>query len=254
MKFKAHIMSQLERLKEEIRLPEYILWWVMRAMMVYAFIMTKHSGRPQMVWIMIGANLAVTFVISLFSLIFPKKLFFGRIPFRVQTYIDIFVIAGSFFGHYINIYRYEGVYDKALHVVSGFLTVFIGYELMKALLPKKELPKFWGAFGGFSFSFLVMILWEVFEFFSDFILGNANNQGYMQSFCNEVYTDGYFFFKIFGRGNGGAEQLPVLDTMIDIIAAVVGAVIALVIFLIFVKEKKETAAMECEEEKETETV
>lgn len=254
MKFKIHIVSQLERLKEEIRLPEYILWWVMRAMMLFALIMTKRSGRPQMVWIMIGANLAVTFVVSLFSLIFPKKLFFGRIPFRVQTYIDIFVIAGSFVGHYVDLYRYEGIYDKALHVVSGFLTVFIGYELMKALLPKKELPKFWGAFGGFSFAFLVMILWEVFEFFSDFILGNANNQGYMQSFCDSVYVDGYFFFRMFGRGNAGAEQIPLLDTMIDLIAAVVGAVSALVIFLIFVKEKKETVQTEFEEEKETETV
>ncbi len=238
MKFKAHIKSQFERAKSELRLPEYIAWWIMRVMMLVAFFGTLFSDRDYMVWVMIGANFIVTFIVPILSFIFPKSLFLGRIPFRVQTCLDVFVIAGSFFGHYIELYRYEGVYDKALHVVSGFLTVFIGYELMKALLPGKKVPKKWGAFGAFSFSYVVMVLWEMFEFVSDYILGNANNQGYMQGFCNNVYTDGYFFFVLFGRGNAGAEQLPVLDTMIDLAAAVVGSVLALAVFVISAKIKK----------------
>lgn len=256
MKIKVHFKSQLERAKSEITLPEYIIWWVIRGMMLFALISKFIEKRDSMVWVMIGANLAVTFVIPLLSVIFPKKLFFGRLPFRVQTYVDVFVIAGSFFGHYVNLYRYEGIYDKCLHIVSGFVAVFIGYEIMKALSPEKKLPKNWGAFGGFTFSFFVMIMWEIFEFFSDFIL-DSNNQGFSPRFCEDVYRNPdkpvYFFFKIFGYGNPGLgdTQLPVLDTMIDILAAVVGSFVALFIILIFVKEKKEEKIEEDEKEEIT---
>lgn len=247
MKFKNHIKSQFSRAKEEMKLPEYIAWWVMRLMMITALITMIVKERASMSCIMVAANLGVTFVIPLFSLIFSQKLFFGRLPFRVQTYVDIFVIAGSFFGHFVNLYRFEGVYDKALHVVSGFVTVFIGYELMKAVLPQEKLKKSYGIFGGFMFSYFVMIMWEIFEFFSDFIL-DSNNQGFNNRFCEQVYTDSYFFFRIFGRGNAGAEQLPILDTMIDILAAVIGSFIALAVLCIFIKEKKSDKAELCEKE------
>ncbi|MGN0443636.1 MAG: hypothetical protein ACI4F5_03370 [Acutalibacteraceae bacterium] len=253
MKFKNHISSQVERAKKELSLFEYILWWIMRSMMIVALICTMRT-RSTMTWVMVCANLAVMFIIPLFSFIFPNKTFFGRIPFRVQTYIDLFVIAGSFFGHFVDLYRFEGIFDKALHVVSGFVTVFIGYELMKVVEPKNPLTKKTGVFGGFMFSYFVMIMWEVFEFFSDFIL-NSNNQAYTKRFCEAVYTDDYFFFKIFGRGNAGAEQLPVFDTMIDILAAVVGSFIALAVMMIFIKEKKtENTEIAYEEEKEEITV
>ena len=255
MKIKSHFKSQFERAKSELSLPEYIIWWIIRGLMLFAMISKMKENRDSMVWVMIGANLAVTFVIPLLAVLLPRKLFFGRLPFRVQTYVDIFVIAGSFVGHYLNLYRFEGVYDKCLHIVSGFVAVFIGYEIMKALSPEKKLPKKWGAFGGFTFSFMVMVLWELFEFFSDFIL-DSNNQGFSPRFCQQVYRGEttYFFFKIFGNGNPGLEdtQLPVLDTNIDILAAVVGSFIALFLILIFVKDKKEEKAVKPVESADTE--
>lgn len=235
--FKEHIKNQKDRMKSQLSVFEYISWWAIRAMMVFALVAMIIKGRDSMACVMVAANLSVTFIVPVFALIFPQKLFFGRIPMRVQTYINLFVIAGSFFGHFINLYRFEGVYDKALHVVSGFAAVFIGCELMKAIETKKELPKKVIAFGGFTFSYFVMIMWEVFEFFSDFIL-DSNNQGFNQRFCEAVYTDDYFFFRLFGRGNAGLEQLPVFDTMIDILAAVIGSFIALAVIMIFKKEKQ----------------
>lgn len=253
MKMKKHFISQIERSKKEISVPEYIIWWVMRAMMLFALISMSIGDRSFMSCLMVGANLAVMFIVPLFSLLIPNKFFFGRIPFRVQTYVDLFVIAGSFFGHFVNLYRFEGVYDKALHIVSGFVTVFIGYELMKAITPKNKPLKKHSAFGGFMFSYFVMIMWEIFEFFSDFIL-DSNNQAFSQRFCEQVYTDDYFFFKIFGRGNAGVEQLPIMDTMIDILAAVIGSFIALTVLMIFVKEKKTENNIVEENEKEEITV
>ncbi|MGN1347718.1 MAG: hypothetical protein ACI4VI_02120, partial [Acutalibacteraceae bacterium] len=236
MKFKSHISSQVERAKKELSLFEYILWWIMRGMMVVAIICTVKT-RDTAVWLKISGNLVLMFIIPMIAFIFPSKTFLGRIPFRVQTCIDLFIIESSFFGHFINLYRYEGRFDKILHIVSGFVTVFIGYELIKILEPEKPLTKKRGIFGGFMFSYFIMIMWEIFEFFSDFIL-NSNNQAYTKAFCENVYTDSYFFIKIFGRGNAGEEQLPVFDTMIDILAAVVGSFIALAVMMIFIKEKK----------------
>lgn len=253
MKIKKHFSTQIERAKNEISIPEYIIWWVMRAMMVVALVSMIMGDRSFMSCLMVGANLAIMFIIPLISALVPNKFYFGRIPFRVQTYVDMFVIAGSFMGHFIDLYRFEGVYDKTLHIVSGFVTVFIGYELMKAIAPEKKLMKKHAAFGGFMFSYFVMIMWEVFEFFSDFIL-DSNNQGFTPRFCEKVYTDDYFFFKIFGRGNAGVDQLPVLDTMIDIIAAVIGSFVALALLMIFVKEKKESKEKPVEEETEKEEV
>ena len=247
MNFKTHIKSQVQRAKSELKLPEYTAWWIMRIMMIIAFFGTFFSDRGYMVWVMIAANFAAMFSVPILSLIFPQSLFLGRIPFRVQTFLDVFVIAGSFFGHYINIYRYEGIYDKALHVVSGFLTVYIGCEIIKALSPVKKVSKKVEIFSAFSFSYVVMVLWEMFEFVSDYILGNANNQAYMQSFCDSVYTDNYFFFVLFGRGNAGPEQLPILDTMIDLVAAVVGSFLALAVLIITAKIKKKKAETQKEE-------
>lgn len=253
MKIKNHFISQIERSKNEISLPEYIIWWVMRAMMIVALISMIFWKRSFMTCFLVGANLTAMFSVPIFSALVPTKLFLGRIPFRVQTFVDFIVITGSFFGHFINLNRFEGVFDKILHVVSGFVVVFIGYEIMKVIEPEKKLSKKQAAFGGFMFSYFVMVIWEIFEFFSDFIL-NSNNQGFNSRFCESVYTDGYFFFKIFGRGNAGIDQLPVMDTMLDLIAATIGSIIALAILMIFVREKKEernTIAEESEKEEIT---
>ena len=250
MIIKEHFVSQIERAKSEISVFEYALWWVIRALMIFALISMIIKERSFMSCFMVGANLAVTFVIEIFALIFPNKLFFGRLPFRVQTYVNFFVLAGSFFGHYIDLYRFEGIYDKILHIVSGFLCVFIGYEIMKAVSPSRELPRKWGVYGGFMFSYFVMIMWEVFEFFSDFIL-DSNNQGFTPRFCEQVYTDDYFFFKIFGRGNAGLDQLPILDTMIDILAAVVGSFAALALLMLILRKKEKRLQLKKEKEEIT---
>ncbi len=245
MSIKSHFISQFERRKREISLPEYLFWWALRLSMITAFSISVFT-RGTLEWVMIMVNTIVTFAFSILELLVPQKYFLGRIHFRVQTFIAVYAFCGSFLGHFVHLYRYEGIFDKYLHLLAGFLMVFIGYELMIALYPDKKPLRKYTLFGACGFSCLAMVFWELFEFFADFLL-NSNNQAYTKGFADLVYTDSYFFIRIFGRGKAGAEQLAVFDTNIDLMAAVVGTIAALAVLNIILK-KREKKATEITEE------
>ena len=99
-----------------------------------------------------------------------------------------------------------------------------------------------GSTYGMCFSFMIIPIWEITEFFGDFLYGTAN-QGYWYA-----PADDDIFYKVFGHGaitDGG--QLPLWDTMMDMIDATVttiGSAIVLYIVLIAIeKHKKKNAAL-----------
>lgn len=128
---------------------------------------------PSFLVLAVVGNTAATLAVPFLSALFPQSLYFGRIPFRAQTYIDIFVVIGSFLGQCVRIGRFIGYYDKWQHLISGILGVFLGCVLIKAVSPKIELDKRLELCGGVGFSFFLMLIWEVFEFFADYYIPPA---------------------------------------------------------------------------------
>lgn len=213
-------------------------------MMIYACIDTIPRLHPSLVLAVVGNTLA-TFAVSFFAAILPQKTLFGRLSFRSQTYIDFFVVVGCFFCHCVSASRWIDHYDKWQHFLTGMLCVFLGMELLKTMFPKEKVNKKIALLCGVGFSFAVMVVWELFEFMADFLILDSTNQGYNSSPSFDM-----LFFKLFGQGAGNVGQYPLFDTIFDMMAASVGLVIAVVVYLVFLKIKEKKATCEKANEKE----
>lgn len=210
---------------------EYTTWWILRACMIGAIVYwSKHEPGDFAITIM-GFNLLATFAVPLARIIFFKKLFLGKMPFGIQTLINIFVFLGSFIGHGFKMNNVEN-YDKIMHVVSGAVAVFIGYEMLCSLKNAERAPFSVLLFGAAGFSFTVMVVWELFEFFADYCIKGSANQNYGWN-----PPENMIFFKIFGYGVNGTEQYAVLDTDLDMLCAVIGCAVGSAVLAASIKRK-----------------
>ena len=83
-----------------------------------------------------------------------------------QTYIDIFVLLGSFLGHGLKFLGEIPEYDNFMHVMAGGIVVFIGAEVLKAFKGHESIPAGIKTFCGVGFSFIIIVAWELMEFFA----------------------------------------------------------------------------------------
>jgi hypothetical protein len=226
------IKNEYKQLRSEIKPLEYALWWLLRIGMIIGLIRI-YQKEPFIFFLTVLGNTAMTFSVAIVRFIFPKIFFIGRLPYLIQRYINISVLAGSFFGHVIPLYNRLQNYDKFLHVIAGVTGVFIGYHLMMCMKHNNErISPFVASFSGFGFSCFLIVGWEIFEFFSDFYIQGSNNQRY-----NWQPDATMFFFKIFGLGVQNAGQAALYDTMIDMIIGLAGAIIGGIFIWPYVKQE-----------------
>lgn len=239
-------------MRENVSIAEYILWWVVRFLMIYATVQIygeyKDGTKDFILFLQILATTLVTFGVTLLRVIFPKQIFFGRVPYTVQKYAMIAVFFCSFIGHYYDKCASPG-YDSFLHILTGFLLVFVCYEIVMSMqLSNKPLSGFMASVVGFGMNCFVMIIWEIFEFVFDYMYA-GNLQAYIP-----VFPEGeYLIFTLFGKP-ATSDQLPVLDTMLDLILAVGSSIPAAAILWAVVahknkkREKLESSiSLSCEE-------
>ena len=219
----------------------------MRALLVYGIVTILPKDGFTYDVLQMFTNIAVTFTVPLIRLLFFGKLYLGKISWHVQSIVNIFVVAGTFFGHVVGFTWNVPSYDKFLHFLSGGIAVFIGYILICGARNREAVSR--GAYVAASsgFSCVVIILWEIFEFVADYSLPDC---------CNQDYTfnppENLFFFRLFGRGAQNAGQNAVLDTDLDIILAVLGVVVCAAILwaALYVKDKKAAKQQEAEKAEE----
>ena len=126
----------------------------------------------------------------------------------------------------------------------------MGYALIRNTRESERLSRSAYLFGSTGFSFVVMIVWEIFEFFADHYIENSYNQNYIYDPAPDM-----FFFRIFGRGADNPGQLPLLDTNIDLACAVVGCAFCAAILWAFLRfGKKRTGSAEKEKSEAAATV
>ncbi len=234
--FAAYAQREYQAFTSQVGYPEYFFWWAIRIAMAGAIVYRLRKQDWDINITIMCVNLGLTFLIAPVRALFFKKLFFGCVPYRVQTYIDVFIFVGSFLGHGCGLAGTD--FDKAMHVVSGGLCVLIGYELLRGTREGASLNKRTVVAGSAGFSTVVIVVWEVFEFFSDFFMKDSYNQ-------NPLYdpSPDLFFFRIFGRGADNPGQTAVLDTGIDIVCALFGCavcVLALAVYLRAAQKRSET--------------
>ena len=241
---------------------EICFWWVFRILMIYAFIkgffkVPFDISDP----LQIFGNFVAMFAWEIFQA-FPKKTFVRHIPSYIQDVSIIMIFCASFGGKFMNFYYDLRWWDSGMHLISGALCVFLGYEVVVAMQKRdlKIAPLKIAVLCAFGFSFFVSTCWELFEFTADQVMCMKGLYGDAQHWCFELAQgtpkEGTLFPSVY------PERWAIMDTMDDIVLNTIGAIVAWIILKIFPyhHSKKhnvndEVAAMIKEEElQEKETV
>lgn len=244
MKLKNRILYEISELKKELSIWEYLSWWALRIAMLVTYVVFTINGEALYQRNLILLNTLATFAIPLLRFVSPRALFTSRITFRTGTYIDIFVLLGSFLGHGLKFLGEIHEYDKFMHVVAGGVVVFIGAEVIKSFDGYEKLTPGIKTFCGIGFSYIIIVMWELMEFFADWFITTSNNQGYYI-----VPDETTFFVKIFGMSPNMPDNAPVYDTNADMFYAVIGCGICAAILYIWLKKKEKKAHSQKEEVK-----
>lgn len=234
--------NEWHEMRKSVSIVEYILWWQVRVMMIFATLMVakeyNETGERLDILIQLIANTVAAFSVTLLRVIFPKQIFLGRVPYSAMKYGMIIILLGSYCGHYLGWCGKDG-YDTFLHVLSGFLCVFICYEIVVngMQIAKKPVSGFIASVIGFGMGCFVIIVWEIFEFTYDYFVGTT-----LQDFLFNP-DENYIVYRVFGKP-ADLRQLPVFDTMVDMITALLASMPAAGILWASVahKQKKEASA------------
>ena len=248
-KIKSFITSELACLKSSVGKLEYTSWWVLRILMVAGVIFKYKELGPEYspTVLNLALNTLSCFAITLMRLIlFPKK-YICKVSYRCQTWLNVLVFFASFLGHALNCIDKVMSWDKLMHLLTGFLFVFIGYELIKVFAkPEDRMSPLLASFTAFGFSNIAIVVWEIFEFFVDYYWPGSTNQAYNADPARDPW-----FYEIFGLGAQNENQWAVFDTCVDMTCAFVTSIIGAVILIAWLYRKEKKQALSA---KENETV
>ena len=157
-------------------------------------------------------NLIIISIIPVMLLPFLLNKFFkANINPEIELVYLIFIIFAHFLGTILNFYYKIGIYDKAMHGLSGVMTSILAIIILVKSKCYEKNPIWVNVLFIISITLTVAALWEFFEFTNDNIFGKD---------AQKVLTTG------------------VDDTMLDMISAFAGSIIFSVIYIIESKLKK----------------
>ena len=232
---KNFFKSEISDLKKELSTFEYISWWILRAIMAFSLVRIIIDDRTSVVVLLLAVNLLASFTVPLVRLLLFPKWLFKRLSFHTQTWLNVMIFFGSFLGQGMSWNHEVTSYDKILHLLAGAVIVFIGNGVAGMFLSEGDrVSPLFRAYSSVGFSYIAIVVWEVFEFFVDYYWPLSSNQAYNISPERDP-----FFFVIFGQGAQNENQWAVFDTNVDMACAMVGAMPAAVALFIWLKRKKQ---------------
>ncbi len=241
-KIRSFFRSEIQSLKSSVGKIEYLSWWLLRIAMIIGIIVKYKELGPgfSMTVLNLVLNTFSSFAITLMRLILVPKKYICRIPYRCQTWLNVLVFFASFLGHAFNCLHEVTSWDKLMHLLTGFLFVFIGYELISVFArPEDKMSPLLKSFTAFGFSNVAIVVWEIFEFFVDYYWPESCNQAYNIDPDRDTW-----FFQIFGMGAQNDNQWAVFDTCVDMTCAFITSIIGAVVLIVWLykKEKKQLPA------------
>ncbi len=162
------------------------------------------------------ATMALTLLPSLLHFSFKKKL-----NLFLYVFVALYVFIAVFLGSSLNFYNTYGNlnYDKIVHVFFGYSSALIGLYILLQTKKLNSSSLFFNLLFLFAFAMMISAVWEMFEFSSDRLFGTV--------------TQGDPLDVI-----GGGSATDVGETMFDIIANFIGAIIFMLQFILHHKTKK----------------
>lgn len=116
-------------------------------------------------------SLIFTFLWDMFQ-IFGGKSFIKNVSSHAQTALTVFILFGSLVGTKFKFYIDLEWYDLTLHLLSGAISAWFGYDFAFIVQGKKRpLSPALAALFALGFSFFIAVGWEFFEFSMDTLHG-----------------------------------------------------------------------------------
>lgn len=202
----------MKKTLKNIHLNDLISWSV-RILLIFAIVRNILIKDYDGLFIVV-----LTLVLTFYPNILEKK-FRVYLPSDIQVVITLFIFAAQYLGEIKNFYERFWWWDIMLHTTSGFVLGIIGfmfvYLLNKNYDTNVTLSPFFIALFAFCFAVMIGVLWEIYEFSVDRLIGYN-----MQKF-REAGQDG------------------LVDTMIDLIVDSIGAFVVSLIGFLNIKENKQ---------------
>lgn len=212
----------------------FIFWWVMRIMMLAAFVFNFFSSD----FTLSGQiHIGVCFVASFWwelSLAMPKKSLFRLIPSSIHTVINVGFTASALLGIYFNMYYTVRLFDPLLQAFFGFISVLYGYEVAYALVKKEGFAatKAMIFFAAYGVSFISFNIWEFSEFLTDQLIGHLTGEAGNAQFWSDALSLGTARFESIIPPLV-PERRPLMDIMSDIIIHSASSFAALIFINIY---------------------
>jgi hypothetical protein len=167
----------------------------------------------------------VTFILSFGSTVIERRQKID-IPDMLEVVIIVFIYCGLFLSLQFGLYNKFFWWDDLLHTISGVIIGFIGFIVVYKINYKYNMDINPLLIAIFSFTFAVSmgVIWEIFEFASDVIIGTAHQKWDLPD--TEI---------LMGKPYQGSG---VRDTMSDLILDSIGALVASVITYYMYKKQK----------------
>lgn len=165
-------------------------------------------------------------VIGIVLMFTPRKVekhFEIDIPNMLEIVYMLFLFSAFFLGNVWNFYFHFLYFDDFLHIFSGGMFSALGFVLLDILTGSEKknvrLSPFFDSFFAFCFSMMGGVVWEIYEFLVDGLLGTN-----MQRFMN-VQDEAFV----------GREALN--DTMMDFIVSTIGALVVATMGYFYLRKK-----------------
>lgn len=195
------------------------LWWFCRgALFVWGTVMLFAGYTTEFLEAMFG--IIFTHLWDLFQLL-GGKTFITRLPYRVQTMLNILLCFGVVIGTTVNKFTDFAHIDIPEHFLSGYIATAGSYELAVIIQGKqtkyKKLSPALAAMFSLAFGVMLLTAWEFYEFTMDRLYGLDLQRSYFNT------------------------EAGLIDTMIDLIVGSAGSLTGMFVtaFTKKGKEKKE---------------
>jgi len=241
---------------------------------------SKHKKRDLSVYIIIRTLVILTLIIQIIHkswesvficiltlalLLIPsiveKKLNI-ELPKLLEAIILIFIFSAEILGEIQNFYGIIPYWDTILHTINGFIMAGVGFSLIDILNERKifsiELTPIFVAIVAFSFSMMIGVMWEFFEYTSDQVLWTDMQKDRIVTNVSSVKLNEHNENKpviieniertiIQGEIKGQKQELVVegglldiglIDTMKDLEVNFLGAVVFSILGYIYKEEKE----------------
>ena len=213
MGIKRKLKSEYKQFRKDATWFEFGFWCIGWILMVYALVSAIKTNRDPNLTMILEADTVAAFMIPVFHILLPRKIFLARISYRAITWVMILVVGAGFIGKFLDIYKIVASYDSYLHVFGCYILVFAGYEMAKALKHGDEpLVPVVAAMCGFGLTFFCAVTWEMFEFVCDqFFNGNTQNW---------AFAPDQHFMQMWPMA---VQRYALVDTMTDLICGTLGS-------------------------------